>query len=172
MHKGTGRPNTATTPRSQVSASCALFAARDGRDRDMLHRSCNWAAPLLQSCCSGANTTKIAGYQLLQAPTSTRGHVSGVGTWDGVWDGQAGSPATPQLPPSTAPSLAPPYSRPFASAASRLSASASAAMLVLPLILERLRACRRRLDSYVAHDGRYIRISFVVHSSDARSAES
>ena len=69
MHKGTGRPNTAGTPRSQVSASCALFAARDGRDRDMLHRSCNWAAPLLQSCSSGANTTKIAGYQLLQVPT-------------------------------------------------------------------------------------------------------
>ena len=44
-------------------------------------------------------------------------------------------------------------------------------MLVLPLILERLRVCRRRLDCYVAHDGRYIAIAFVVDSSDARSAE-
>ena len=73
-----------TARRSQASASCVDFAARDTRDHAIQHRSCNWAAPLLQSCSSGANTTKIAGYQLLQAPTSTRGHVSGVGTWDEV----------------------------------------------------------------------------------------
>ena len=43
--------------------------------------------------------------------------------------------------------------------------------LVIPLILQHLRACRRRLDSYVARDARYIRIAFASDGVDGRSAE-
>ena len=42
--------------------------------------------------------------------------------------------------------------------------------LEVPLILERLRLLRRRLDSYVARDSGYIRIAFVSDAVDGRSA--
>ena len=43
--------------------------------------------------------------------------------------------------------------------------------LVIPPILQRVRAIGRRLDSYVARDSRYIRIAFASDGVDARSAE-
>jgi hypothetical protein len=43
--------------------------------------------------------------------------------------------------------------------------------LVVPLILQRLLACRRCLDSYVARDNGYIRIAFISDAVDGRSAE-
>ena len=42
--------------------------------------------------------------------------------------------------------------------------------LVSPLILQRLRLRRRRLDSYVARDSGYIRIAFMSDAVDGRSA--
>ena len=42
--------------------------------------------------------------------------------------------------------------------------------LAVPLILQRLRPWRRRLDSYVARDRGYIRIAFVSDAVDGRSA--
>ena len=43
--------------------------------------------------------------------------------------------------------------------------------LEVPLILERLRLLRRRLDSYVARDSGYIRIAFMPDAVVGRSAE-
>ena len=42
--------------------------------------------------------------------------------------------------------------------------------LVVPVILQRLRVSRRRLDSYVARDRGYIRIAFMSDAVDGRSA--
>ena len=42
--------------------------------------------------------------------------------------------------------------------------------LAVPLTLQRLRARRRRLDSYVARDCGYIRIAFMSDGVDGRSA--
>ena len=43
--------------------------------------------------------------------------------------------------------------------------------LVIPLVLQRVRACRRQLDSSVARDSRYRGIAFASSGLDGRSAE-
>ena len=84
--------HTTTVRRSQASASCGLFAAHDTTHHPTVHHSCYLAAPLLRSCSSGANTTRIEGCQLIQAPTSTHRNVSGV--WvHGMGSGMDGSRA-------------------------------------------------------------------------------
>eukprot|EP00966_Prymnesium_polylepis_P083371 1931391-Prymnesium_polylepis.1 len=66
--------------------------------------------------------------------------------------------------------MASPCGRPTATAASRSTASVKKRCLPIPLILERLRAVRHRLDCCVVRDDRYITFEFIFDGSDARNA--